>query len=122
MDNAQSDMKRFLIKEVISMIQEQLLFEEILEILKEKGVDIEALFLDAYDKLGIDVGKRKSRNQSVCPVVDTESSLNSQQVNLLQQDNENMKKEKRKRKFFLDLDKVRAECSEEEDEEESDED
>lgn len=48
-------MKRFLIKEVISMIQEQMLFEEILEILKEQGVEVESLFLEAYDKLGIDL-------------------------------------------------------------------
>ena len=50
-----SSMKTQLIRETTSMIQEQLFFEELLQILGERGVDVENLFSYCYERMKIDV-------------------------------------------------------------------
>lgn len=62
------------------------MFEEILQILKDKNVDVEDMFLEAYDNLGIKIEDETSQRVRIKKAhIDTESSLNSQQVNFLKE-------------------------------------
>jgi hypothetical protein len=104
--DAKSEMTKFLIKEIISMIQEQLLFEEILIILKEQNVDLENLFLVAYNKLGIELKEEENikleKRKNNCSTKSLISeSLCSVISNKIEEDC--MKKKSSKQHFFLDL-------------------
>lgn len=62
------------------MIEEQLLFEEVLKILNEKGVDLETLFTYCYEKLKIDMVDKDEpdKNKSIKMLSNSFSCANSE--------------------------------------------
>jgi hypothetical protein len=68
--------KTKLIREAVSMMQEQLFFEELLLILGEKGVDVENLFAYCYERMQIDTSQ--PGRPSTRPLTDSYSCINSE--------------------------------------------
>lgn len=109
-------MKEQIILETISMTQEQLFFEELLQILSEKGVDVENLFAYCYERLKIDTFSAtdltEDKNSNFKILSDSLSCLNSE-ISLL--DNASVvlqnkrKLSEKKKKLQLDMRNVRQE-------------
>lgn len=108
--------KNQIIKECISMTQEQLFFEELLQILGEKGVDIENLFAYCYERLKIDISwnceSNAEKDSNFKILSDSFSCLNSE-ISVLDHPSivlrNNHKMSLKKRKLKLDMRNVKQE-------------
>lgn len=107
-------MKYQIMKECISMTQEQLFFEELLQILGEKGVDIENLFAYCYERLKIDtnISNHSMKNSNFKILSDSFSCLNSE-ISVLEDASYVLKKDanltQKKRKLQIDMKNVKQE-------------
>lgn len=103
-----------IIKECVSMSQEQLFFEEMLLILGEKGVDVENLFAFCYERLKINTNASDNfqANASFKILNDSFSCLNSE-VSVLENAStilcKKLKMSAKKRKLQLDMKNVKPE-------------
>jgi hypothetical protein len=57
--------KQAMITQVLNYYQEQIIFEEALAILQEKKVDLENLFIFAYQRLGINMDQQDDKSSSM---------------------------------------------------------
>lgn len=76
-------MKAQLIREIISMNQEQLFFEELLLILRECGVDVENLFAYCYERMKIDTSDFSDGNRTANKLLTESHSCIGSEVSVL---------------------------------------
>lgn len=78
------NMKMQIIREILSMNQEQLFFEELLLILGERGVDVENLFAYCYERMKIDITDTSDAQKTANKLLSESHSCLGSEVSVLE--------------------------------------